>query len=168
MAITLCSSYFFISTVRYFYMKNYCKVNYVNNEKICINQLHCLKQPGFLLFCSILIFKSLFRWSGWNGWLTFLLLIWSRNYYSEYFKIYTVVLYLGCCDSEPQSQPWTLGGSRSHQTFSFFPNTLVPLRWVTARSTAYSSAISTSAVPGMLFINFTCKHHQSGPDKNTL
>lgn len=46
----------------------------------------------------------------------------------------------------------------SYQTLSFLPNTLIPLRWVTARSTAYSSPISTKAVPGTLFMNFTCQH----------
>lgn len=42
-----------------------------------------------------------------------------------------------------------------YQTLSLFPNNLTLLRCVTALSTAYSSPISTSAVPGIVFINFT-------------
>ena len=43
----------------------------------------------------------------------------------------------------------------TYQTFSFCPNMKLLLRWVMARSTAYPSAISTMAAPGLLFMNFT-------------
>lgn len=46
----------------------------------------------------------------------------------------------------------------SYQTLSLLPNTLMLLRCVMALSTAYSSPISTSAVPGTLFMNFTFNH----------
>lgn len=46
----------------------------------------------------------------------------------------------------------------SYQTLSLLPNTLMLLRCVMALSTAYSSPISTSAVPGTLFMNFTFSH----------
>lgn len=48
--------------------------------------------------------------------------------------------------------------STSYQTLSLLPNTLMLLRCVMALSTAYSSPISTSAVPGTLFMNFTFSH----------
>lgn len=65
--------------------------------------------------------------------------------------------------SRPVSPPDHATGLRSntHHTLSFLANTLTPLRWVTARSTAYSSPISTNAVPGTLFMNFTCTHNLS-------
>lgn len=52
---------------------------------------------------------------------------------------------------------WLVKEGHPYHTLSLLLKTLILLRCVMARSTAYSSPISTRAVPGTLFMNFTCK-----------